>query len=55
MFWTYIANRLCEHSTQVALGAVIGSVAAGLQGQVTWQTVANVAVGAILPIVLPAK
>lgn len=50
----WIKARLAEHSTQVALGAILASAAAGVQGTMSWQNVATVSLGAVLTAIIPA-
>lgn len=50
----WIKQRLSEHSTQVAIGAVLASAAAGLQGTMSWQNVATVSLGAVVTALIPA-
>lgn len=51
----WLKARLGEHSTQIALGSMLASVAAALQGSMTWQAAGSVILGAALTAVIPAK
>ena len=51
----WLVARLGEHSTQIAIGAALASVASALQGQITWQTAGSVVLGSLVTAVMPAK
>lgn len=46
--------RLGEHSTQVAIGAAVAAIGAGLQGQLPWSAAVPVIVGSVVTAVIPA-
>jgi hypothetical protein len=53
--FTYIQNRIGEHSTQLALSADFTALLATLGGQADWHTFAVVVVGSLPAILFPSK
>jgi len=55
VIWSYLVARLQEHSSQVALGALVAADLMFLHGDISAAVAGSTIAGALLTILLPAK